>query len=393
MTSESKQELMAKTRPIRVLHFLNSNDVPGGAEEQACSLLTGLPPDRFSVTFVCPPVPYEMLFASHATAERHVVCLDLHKFSQVSAMKRLARILRGERIDIAHSHQFRATAILAPLAKLCGVPWVVETTHVREAWRRSWLKRSFLIDRVAYTMVDQFIAVSKANSDYLVGQKHCNPAKVEVIHNGRDLSHFRPGVDGYAPLRQRYGVESSSLLIVHIGRLEPQKGHMVLLEAMPSVLQRYPDVKLLMVGDGALRAVIEAEIRRLNLEETVLLAGFQTDVVPFLGAADLVVLPSLWEGLPLIAIEAGAMGKAMVATNVDGTPEVIIDGETGILVPPGNSQRLAEAIVTLLGDNTKRREMGAKALQITKEHFSLERQVAETAELYIRLMGMRRAAP
>lgn len=377
---------IASGRPIRVLHFLNSTSAPGGAEEQACSLFNSLPADQFEVTMVCPPLAYEALFAGRPISSRPVVCLDLHSFSQVSAARKLASVLHSQRIDIAHCHQFRATAIMGPLAAACRVPRVVETTHVREAWRRGWLKKSYAVDRMIYKFVDQFIAVSEANREYLIRQKHCDPPKVTVIHNGRDLSRFRPCPEKAAAVRLRYSVQPDALLIVHVGRLEPQKGHKFLLEAMKPVSERFPSAGLLLVGDGAMRAELEAEVMQRGLRDIVTFAGFQQEVAPFLDAADLVVLPSLWEGLPLIAIEAGAIGKPMVATAVDGTPEVIKDGESGLLVPPADSDSLARAMISLLGDATARQAMGARASEIIKNHFSIERQTRETADLYRRVL-------
>lgn len=380
---------MAINRPIRVLQFLNANCAPGGVETHVCALLTRLPEDEFTVTLVCPPIPYEFMFARQASNGHRVICLDAQRFSQIGAMKKLASILRREQIDIAHCHQFRATTMLAPLATACRVPCVIETTHLREAWRRGWIKRSFVIDRMVYKLVDHFIAVSDANRQYLVRQKHCDPSTIDVIRNGCDLSRFQPSPDRGASIRERYGVPPSALLVVYAGRLEPQKGIGVLLEAMTPVASHFPDVRVLLVGDGALRAELKAETYRRNLRSAITFAGLQRDVVPFLDAADLVVLPSFWEGLPFAAVEAGAMGKPMVATAVDGTPEVVKDGESGLLVPPGDSNAFANAMISLLGDAPKRRAMGARAKEIVAARFSVERLVAETTDLYKRLMDHR----
>ncbi|MGH9397987.1 MAG: glycosyltransferase family 4 protein [Terriglobia bacterium] len=367
-------------RRIRVLHFLNSPEVPGGAEEHVFSLLSGLPLDRFEVTLVCTALSYPM-FRRLESDHRRVICLNLHKFSQLGAMRRMAAILRQQTIEIAHGHQFGATLFLAPIAKACRVPWVVETVHVREALRRSWLKRSFLIDRLIYTMVDRLIAVSKAIQTYLIEAKHCRPSKVALIYNGRDLNHFRPSGEGDA-VRRQFGVAPSDLLLVHVGRMSPQKGHAVLLRALPAIAQKFPQTKLLLAGEGDLTASLRDEVKRMGLEDCVIFAGFQSDIPRFLEAADLVVLPSLWEGLPLIAIEAAGVGRAMVATAVDGTPEIVLDGRTGLLVPPNDSDGLADAIIALLGDEGLRKQMGVAARNHAEALFSLQQQVDRTVELY-----------
>jgi glycosyltransferase involved in cell wall biosynthesis len=313
--------------------------------------------------------------------------VDLWKPAHFAGMRELGRIMTAQRIQIAHSHQFLATLYLAPLAKLCGVPRVVETAHVREGWRRSWIKRSFLIDRMIYRLVDRFIAVSRANAEYLVEQKGCPRSTVTVIYNGRDLKRFQPSSTRAASFRARWGIAEADKLLVHVGRLEPQKGHLTLLGALAIARRRVPSIKALFVGDGSLRCDLESEVRQLDLERNVIFAGFQPAVEEFLQAADLTVLPSFWEGLPLVAIESAAVGKAMVATSVDGTPEAVLDGVTGLLVEPGRVAELAEAITTLMLDEDRRLRMGAAARQLAEERFSLGRQVEQTAACYEQMIA------
>ncbi len=391
MPGNATQRSFRKGPPIRVMHFLNSPEVSGGVEEHVFSLLESLPAERFEVSLVSPSISHKM-FARLAAPHRHIFCLDLYRLSQVRAMGHLVRILRAQKIQIAHSHQFCATLFLAPLAKACGVPWVIETNHVREAWRRSWWKRSYIVDRAIYMLVDRFIAVSRANQAHLTGPKHCDPSKVVQIYNGRDLRRFQPnGMSGQA-IRQQYGIAPSDLLLVHVGRLEPQKGHSVLIEALPRVRERIPQIRILFVGEGSLRDSLEKEVQQRALAKAVSFTGFQASVEAFLNAADLVVLPSLWEGLPLTAVEASAVGKALVATAVDGTSEVVRNGQTGLLVPPNDSLRLAEAIIALLSDEPRRKQMGAGARRRAWKQFSLEQQVEKTAALYESLVHAHSAA-
>ena len=382
---------MSSPEPIRVMQFVNSPAIPGGAEEHVYSLVQALPPERFEVSIVCPSSAYEF-FAPLQVSGHRVFRLDLFQPTHFGAMKELIGILRKQRIEIAHAHQFLATLYLAPLAKVGDVRCVIETTHVREAWRKSWIKRSFLIDRLIYRFVDSFIAVSRANQKYLVEQKHCPAEKVTVVYNGRDLHRFQPAGDSGVACRRQWGIAASDKLLVHVGRLEPQKGHTILLDSLEIVRCQVPNVKVMFVGDGGLRPLLDAEIERRGLRDVVTLAGMQTGVERFLDAADLAVLPSLWEGLPLVAIESAAMGKAMVATAVDGTPEVVLDQETGLLVPPGDSRKLAEAITSLLVDDVRRRQMGLAARRLAEHSFSIQKQADETAELYERLLGSRARA-
>ncbi len=366
---------------IRIAHFLNSPGVPGGVEEHVYGIVENLPADRFDVTLICPEACYDY-FARLASLHRKVFCLDLYRYSQLGAMKQLADLLRQQEIEIAHSHQFFATLFLAPIAKACRVPFVVETTHIREAWRRGWIKRSYLVDRLIYTLVDRFVAVSLSNMRYLIQEKRCRPDRVVPIYNGRDMSRFISNPLDAERTRREYGISSADLLLVHLGRLAVQKGHTYLFDALPFVQRKINRVKLLLVGDGEMRSALESEVEQRGLGDMVIFAGFQSPVSRFIEAADLVVLPSLFEGLPLVPIEAGAMGKAIVASAVDGVPEVVKDGETGLLVPPKNSQQLADAIVSLLSDEVRRTGMGASGRKFICKTFTVARQVKAQIALY-----------
>lgn len=379
------------TIPIRLLYFVNSPGVPGGVEEHVAELALRLPDDRFSVTVVCPSSS-QAFFAPLAHSGRRVVALDLYRPSHFSAMRRLVELLRTEAFDIVHSHQFTATMYAAPLARLAGVPTVVETPHLREAWRRGWLKRSYLIDRLVYTAVDHFVAVSRANQRHLTERKRCRPDRIVQIHNGRDLKAFSPDPGARARTRASLGVAPDDVLIVHVGRLTEQKGHRYLLDAYAVVRDQIPGARMVFVGDGDLRADLERLVHERGWAADVLFAGYQSAARGFLAAADIVVLPSLFEGLPLVAVEAGAMGRPMVATDVDGTPEVVLDGITGLLVPPGNPARLSSALIELAVDPGRRERMGAAARDFVVEHFGVEHHVAQHAALYTRLVMRRREA-
>jgi glycosyltransferase involved in cell wall biosynthesis len=372
--------------PIRLLYFVNSPGVPGGVEEHVAELASRLPKDRFSVTVVC-PLSCRSFFEPVERSGRRVVALDVYRLGHISAMRHLVHLLRTEDIEIVHSHQFTATMYAAPLARLAGVALVVETPHLREAWRRGWLKRSYLVDRLVYTTVDHFVAVSQANQRHLTEQKGCRPERITQIYNGRDLSIFRPDPVARGRMREMLGVSADQVLIVHVGRLAEQKGHRYLLDAYADVRALVPGARMVFVGDGELRAELERVVRERGWGAEVVFAGYQTSVREYLAAADIVVLPSLFEGLPLVAVEAGAMGRPMVASDVDGTPEVVLHGVTGLLVPPADSARLGRALVELAGDPERRDRMGAAARELVVERFGIANHVARHAALYTRLMA------
>jgi glycosyltransferase involved in cell wall biosynthesis len=155
-----------------------------------------------------------------------------------------------------------------------------------------------------------------------------------------------------------------------------------LLDALPWVLHEFPQARLVCVGDGALRHDLEERVGQLGLTESVRFVGYQSNIAEWLSLADFTVLPSFYEGLPLIAIESLAAGRPVVASAVDGTPEIVVDGLTGLTIPPGDAWALAQAICQLLGDPQKRRELGRAGRRWVEDHFSDRLQIAETERLY-----------
>jgi glycosyltransferase involved in cell wall biosynthesis len=173
-------------------------------------------------------------------------------------------------------------------------------------------------------------------------------------------------------------------MILVPARLEPQKGHEVLLKALTHVVVAFPRVRVVCAGEGALRSSLEEQTRDLALEKNVRFIGHIATPEDWLALCDFSVLPSLFEGLPLVAVESLAAGRAMVATAVDGTPEVILDGKTGLTVPPGDAVRLADAICRMLGDRELRAEMGRAGRIWVLNNFTRRRQLELTQDSYIR---------
>jgi glycosyltransferase involved in cell wall biosynthesis len=268
------------------------------------------------------------------------------------------------------------------------VPVILETYHGREVWRHGPLKGRFFVDRFVARWVDQIIAVSEAAARFLRENKGIPAQKITVIANGRDLHAFVPGnCHTRALLRQHWGIPDNVPVVGVVGRLEAQKGHRFLIEALPQVLTEFPDVCVLLVGEGSLRPALEAQASTLGLCDRIIFAGFQHDVSVYLNTMDVVVLPSLYEGMPLAAIEAAAMAKPVVATSVDGTVEVIQHGRTGLLVPPSAPGPLARAILTLLRQPELARRYGQAARKHALHQFDLWRQVDETERLYVNTMA------
>jgi glycosyltransferase involved in cell wall biosynthesis len=308
----------------------------------------------------------------------------------LSEMHRLFRFLRNERVAILHSHLFFASLFASPVGVAARVPVILETPHIKESWRHGW-KASHRIDRAVSLCVDRYIAVSHSNAEYLAGVKGFARHKIQVIQNGSDLTAFDPGHKAPAGLRGSLGFGDSDPVMLLPARLEPQKGHSVLLEAMALLKSAIPNLRLVCAGEGVLRAKLEAQIEELQLQEHVRLVGYQNDLRDWLAMADIGVLPSFFEGLPLVAIECLAAGRPMVATAVDGTPEVVVDGKTGLTVPAGDARALAAAIERMLRDHDLRQRCAKAGREWVEQRFTLERQVRQTEALYSSLLGQQTA--
>jgi glycosyltransferase involved in cell wall biosynthesis len=269
------------------------------------------------------------------------------------------------------------------------VPVVIHTCHGREAWRRKWLSRQYWYDRRITAWSDATVAVSESTRNYLLKEKKLNPDRVLVIRNGRRLNGFSPDANRRQALRRELGIAAEDPVVGVFGRLEEQKGHRYLIEALPKVLEKIPALHVLFAGDGSLRAELENSVRTRGLDRSVHFLGYRQDWMNWMDATDIVALPSLYEGMPLVPIEAGAMGKPVLATAVDGTCEVVVDGQTGVLVSPAQPEALADALIALLRDPEKQRAMGEAGARRALDLFSLEQQVRETAVLYERLLGER----
>jgi glycosyltransferase involved in cell wall biosynthesis len=354
--------------------------VRGGAEEHMLCLLRGLDRRRFRPLLVC-PAELIALLRPGLPDDVEVLPLALFSHRQFGLMWELSSFLRRQGVQVLHSHGFRPSILASPVGRWAGVPVTVETPHVREYWRKGW-KANFVFDRVAGRLVDRYIAVSEANQKYLVEEKKLPEKKVTVIRNGCDISRFESAPAVPADLKRRAGFNQGDRVLLVAARLEPQKGHSVLLQAMALLKPEFPDLRVVMLGDGSLRSLLEMQVRELGLEGSVHIPGHSPDTRQWMSVADICVLPSFAEGLPLFAIECLAAERSMVASAVDGTPEIIVDGKTGLTVPPGDVAALAGAIASLLRDPAHAAQLAAAGAEWVRKNFTLERQIRETENLY-----------
>lgn len=369
--------------PIRVLQLVASNFF-GGPERQILSHARAVCSARVRCIvggFQEGGRQNELLHRASALGLDTLAVVAQHVWNP-SQIRYLTQYLAEEQIDVLCTHGYRATAIGLPSARGARVPliafprgWTAENLKTR---LYQLLGGGFLL-----RYADAVVAVSHAQAQDVTSRFRVPRSKVFVVHNAVDVSALDCEMAGCASIRGEFAIPLTAPLVVSIGRLSPEKGHRFLVTAAGQVLTRHAETRFILVGDGVERPHLERQVSRLGLRERVLFAGLRRDVPRFLKDADLVLLPSLTEGLSNVLLEAAAAGRACIAAAVGGTPEVVEDGVSGLLVPPGDPAALAEAVSVCLGDDARRRSLGERARAIVEARFRFDDQARWLEAIYM----------
>jgi glycosyltransferase involved in cell wall biosynthesis len=298
------------------------------------------------------------------------------------ALPRLVRALRGT--PIAHTYLVSANVYGTLAARLAGVPAVV-TSRRDTGFSRNWRLR-LVEEWLVNPRVDRVTAVSPAIAREVRAERGLSAEKVVTIPNGVDPAAFDPALWPRAAARSRLGLAGDESALGVIAHLSTVKGHADLLAAMARIVAAVPHARLVVVGDGILRAELEARSRTLGLGDRVVFTGAREDVATILAALDVVVVPSHTEGLSNALLEAMAMARPVVATAVGGNPDAVEAGVTGLLVPPRDPEALAAAVLRLLERPDEARRLGEAARRRVLADFSLDRMVAGYEALYRSLL-------
>ncbi len=303
--------------------------------------------------------------------------LDLH------AAWRLSRLIRDLAPDVLHAHDAHAIAVASLARALAGrraAPPLVASRRV------DFHIRGNAFSRWKYRQVDRFICASSAIRDMLAADG-VPPKRTTIVHEGIDIDRIEraPRLD----LHREFDLPPGCPLAGNVAALVPHKGQRHLIDAAALLVRRVPDARVLIVGAGELAGALARQIRRLDLDGRVILTGFRADVPSVLKGLDLFVMSSVTEGLGTSVLDAMAAGLAVVGTRAGGIPESVLDGQTGLLAPPGDAPALARAIAHLLQDTVQRQAFGAAGHRRARAAFSAERMVDETAATYAALAGAR----
>jgi glycosyltransferase involved in cell wall biosynthesis len=355
----------------------------GGAQTHLLVLASHLDRARFTPAITCLLYEGEMAEAVRA-AGVPLEALGARRIYGPTALRaflRLVRRLRKERPAIVHTYLTSANVFGALAARAAGVPRLLTTRRDTGFGDSPALSRALTLTSRGATRI---LCVSRDVAEVVARREHADPSRLTVIPNGIDLKRFSPR-GRRLEMRRRLGLADAAPVVITVTHITPVKGMDVLARSAASIVERHPEVRFVVVGDGD--EPDEASFRRLlddlGLRDRFLLAGDRTDVPDLLEAADLFVLPSRSEGQPNALIEAMAMGLPVVATRVGGVPEVAADGEEAVLVPPDSPEALASACATVLASADLRCRLGTAA----RERARREHDAAIMARQYEKLYG------
>ena len=372
-----EHRMTTAARRLRLLLLVDHIQGPGGgAEVFLVGLATHLPRERFEV-HVCATravVPGPLAETLDGAGVPHVALGRRSKWDLLR-LRRLATLLNGGRFDIVHAHKFGSNVWGTLFGRACGVPIVIAHEHT---WSYEGQPlRKWLDGRVIGRLATRFVAVSDADAARMVAREKVPAEKVIVMPTGYVARPRTPDTD----LRSELGVAPETPLVGTAVVFRPQKALDVLLEAHARLLESIPDAHLAIAGDGPSRAELLRRARELRLDGRVHFLGRRDDVDAILRSLDVAVLSSDFEGKPLFVLECMANRTPLVATAVGGLPELVRDGETGVLVPPRHPEALADAVGRLLVDRDLRARLAAAAAE-ELSGLTIEAVARRFAELY-----------
>jgi glycosyltransferase involved in cell wall biosynthesis len=314
----------------------------------------------------------------------------LHPIKDLLGLIDLTRFLKKKRYDIVHTHNSKAGFIGRLAAKCAGVPIIVHTVHGfafhdREpAWRRILFRN---LERLASRWCDKMIFISQPLLDWALKDRIARREKILKIYSGIELDHFQPvPEEETGALKQELGIREKAPVIGIVSKLWEGKGHITLIHAFEGLKQEVPEAVLVIVGEGYLEERLADLVERLGLKDSVLFTGFQMDVRRLIATFDVAVLPSFFEGMGRVLLEAMAMEKPVVASSVGGIPDLVRHGKNGLLVTAGSVSELKSGLLSLVRNPALAREMGKEGRKRISEEFSAGRMAQSIEKLYRELL-------
>ena len=370
---QNAQPLEMGREPLRIVQLIAPSKI-AGAERSTVSLCRGLSARGHHVSLL---VKYSHVLLDTARDEG-VDALSMRFAGKLNllAVGRLARWFRRNNVELVATQLSTASLWGTLAARSLGLPSVATVRALNS--------------KTCYIFADRIIAVSHAVKAHLVEQG-IQSDKIRVVYNGVDLGKFVPPANRQAP-KAALDLPTDIMIVGVVAHLSEKKGHKWFLEAVAPLCQTFPQLRILFLGEGGERANLQRQVRALGIEDRVIFAGFHGDVVPWMSAMDALVLPPIAkEGFGRVLVEAGAMKIPVVGSDVGGISEIIVPGETGFVVAPGDVAALQTALSALLDDAQLREKMGEAGRERALRDFSQERMVEQTERVYRELLAERAA--
>lgn len=364
----------------KVLHVVRP--ARGGMKKHLEILFQGLKEEKFDLYLAAPASSDLTALLGPFTRKTFEIQLDEdnNPLQNWRAICSLAQIIRREKIDLVHTHGIRAGMVGQAAALLSRCRKVVATIHNMQNTTMPFsIVLRTIQSSLMRTTVSHTITVSKALKHEVVSYLRFPQEKTTVIYNGIDTDLFQPSA---SISRTSLSIPENFPVIGTVARLEPTKGIKYLLEAAYLVDKEYGTVYFLIVGDGPDLDSLRQQARMLGVEERVIFCGYSHDIPSLLPVFDIAVIPSLREGLSIFCLEALASGRPVVASAVGGLPEIIRHGKTGLLVPPGNPEALAEGLILLLNNRETAASLASQGKEMVVQSFTISRMIEMTKEIY-----------
>jgi glycosyltransferase involved in cell wall biosynthesis len=367
---------------LKVLHIISKLPI-GGVENQLLLVLKNYDREKFQ-PFVCSLSEKGEIGQEIEKIGIKVFALNKLKHTfDYSIIKDICDIIKRERIQIVRTHQYHANFYGRIAAKKSKVPCIVASVH--NVYTRDKKLHRRIINRFLARFTDKIIAVSEEVKMDILKYDRISEDKVQVIYNGVDLNAFNESFDK-EQIKSKLGINPNVPVIGTVGRLTEQKGHIYLLQAILKLKHKFPDIKVLIVGDGPLMDELKSYTSSSGLSNNVIFTGFRRDIPALLSIMDIFVFPSLWEGLPNALIEAMASGKAIIASNLPQIKEVLDSDGLGILVPPKDSDSISQSINFLLKNEKIVKKMGNSAKNMACTRFNIENTVKIYEKMFEKIL-------
>jgi glycosyltransferase involved in cell wall biosynthesis/2-polyprenyl-3-methyl-5-hydroxy-6-metoxy-1,4-benzoquinol methylase len=357
----------------------------GGGERGFLQLASGLK-DRFEIYFAA--TPGGRLESELNRLGIRFYPLDMRRRLSFKPIYQINNIISSNKIDLVHSQGARADFYSRVAGRVAGAPHILSTIQMPvEGFDVGPLRKIIyrLLDQFSERFVGRFIVVSDSLKKILTEGRGIPTQRVVLIYNGIEVDKYHPDLEETSP-RNNWKIPPNVPLIAAIGRMVWQKGFEFLIRAMPNIIAASPETRLLLVGDGPLRIELEDLAKQLNVFDKIIFTGFRSDISQILSTVDVLAVPSLLEGFPMIILEGMAMAKPIVATKIQGITEQLTEGKQAILVPPRNSDALSDALLKLIQDAKLASMLGIAARRKVENYFSVEKMVEETDKVYLSLI-------